>query len=192
MIIMPDLENKPILHLKPYFPIVISAFPASGKTFAFKQQDKCAFRIADSDSSNFSWTKDGNRNPEFPKNYIEHVKYLMNLPEDERPDFIFVSSHESVRNELIEQGIEFVICYPSIELKDEWIRRIMSRGSGQMFADFITDHFETFINDIEKLKDNPLVNLYKFEDDDESVSDIVVLMGEFLGYNMKEFNTMGE
>ena len=59
------LDNKPV---KPYFPMVISAFPASGKTFAFNQQDKCSFIIADSDSSNFSWTKDGNRNPEFPKN----------------------------------------------------------------------------------------------------------------------------
>lgn len=189
MIIMPDLENKPI---KPYFPMVISAFPASGKTFAFKQQDKCSFRIADSDSSNFSWTKDGNRNPEFPKNYIEHVKYLMNLPDDERPHFIFVSSHESVRNELIEQGIDFMICYPSIELKDEWMRRIVSRGSGQMFADFIAEHFESFINDIEKLEGNPLVTLYKFEEVDETVSDIIILMGQFLGYNMDEFKGMDE
>ena len=186
---MADLENKPV---KPYFPMVISAFPASGKTFAFKQQDKCSFRIADSDSSNFSWTKDGNRNPEFPKNYIEHVKYLMNLPDDERPHFIFVSSHESVRNELIEQGIDFMICYPSIELKYEWMRRIVSRGSGQMFADFIAEHFESFINDIEKLEGNPLVTLYKFEEADETVSDIVSLMGDFLGYNVDEFNRMGE
>ena len=186
---MPDLENKPI---KPYFPMVISAFPASGKTFAFKQQDKCSFRIADSDSSNFSWTKDGNRNPEFPKNYIEHVKYLMNLPYGERPHFIFVSSHESVRNELIKQGIEFMICYPSVELKDEWIRRIVSRGSGQAFADFIAEHFESFINDIEKLEGNPLVTLYKFEEKDESVSDIVIICGEQTGKDMRQFKAIDE
>lgn len=55
----------------------------------------------DSDSSNFSWVKDENgnntkeRNPEFPKNYIEHIKSNIG-----KVDVIFVSSHKVVREAL--------------------------------------------------------------------------------------------
>ena len=67
--------------------VVVSAFPCCGKTYAFENyQNK--YSMLDSDSSKFSWTyeaeKDENgnilrgikrvRNPNFPKNYIEHIK----------------------------------------------------------------------------------------------------------------------
>ena len=55
--------------------LVMSAFPASGKTFAYNKYKNSKI-IFDSDSSEFSWIKDefGNntkeRNPDFPNNYI--------------------------------------------------------------------------------------------------------------------------
>ena len=82
---------------------IISAFPACGKTTYYKEWSKYSpenvwrtrnngedaydesgnpvgFKILDSDSSEFSWVKDENgnntsiRDPEFPQNYIDHIK----------------------------------------------------------------------------------------------------------------------
>ena len=65
--------------------IIISAYPACGKTTYFNKHSKYAKgkgtrKILDSDSSKFSWVydEDGNktdeRDPNFPNNYIEHIK----------------------------------------------------------------------------------------------------------------------
>ena len=70
---------------------IISAFPLCGKTY-FSQN--CGdFVVIDSDSSNFSWVKDSNgnrtskRNPDFPGNYIEHIKSNIG-----KVDYILVST----------------------------------------------------------------------------------------------------
>jgi hypothetical protein len=58
--------------------MIISAFPGVGKSH-FYNTYKDEFKIHDSDSSLFSWiVKDGQkiRNPDFPKNYIEHLESL--------------------------------------------------------------------------------------------------------------------
>ena len=49
-----------------------------------------------------------------------------------------------------------------------------------------------FINDIEKLEGNPLVTLYKFEEVDDSVSDIVIICGEQTGKDMRQFKAIDE
>ena len=56
---------------------IISAFPGVGKTYYHERNKEISI---DSDSSHFSWVKDENgnntkeRNPEFPNNYINHIK----------------------------------------------------------------------------------------------------------------------
>ena len=55
--------------------IIISAFPACGKTYFFQNHSE---ETIDSDSSLFNWIigEDGlkTRNPNFPNNYIQHIK----------------------------------------------------------------------------------------------------------------------
>ena len=66
--------------------MVISAFPACGKSFYYSIFDD----VLDSDSSLFSWIKeDGEkiRNPEFPQNYFEHIKQNYH---NKNLDYIFV------------------------------------------------------------------------------------------------------
>lgn len=130
---------------------VISAFPGCGKTYCFNNyQDK--YSMLDSDSSDFSWIKDENgnntkeRNPDFPNNYIEHIKENIG-----KVDIIFVSSHEVVREALKENNIKTVIVYPKKELKEEWIRRFKARGNNEGFIKFISDNWDNFIEDIETL-----------------------------------------
>lgn len=152
---------------------VISAFPACGKTTYYKEWSQyspenmwrienngeqvftskgipAGKRIIDSDSSEFSWIKDENgnntkeRNPEFPNNYIQHIKDNL-----DKQDIIFVSSHEVVRKALEENNIEYHIFYPDKSMKEEWIKRFKERGNDENFINFISNNWDNFIDDIE-------------------------------------------
>jgi hypothetical protein len=128
---------------------VISAFPGCGKSYCDKKyQDR--FSILDSDSSEFSWIKDNEgkntkeRNPDFPNNYIDHIKSNLG-----KVDIIFVSSHEIVRKALKDNNINVIIVYPDKDMKEEWIRRFIQRGNDEKFIKFISDNWVKFIDDIE-------------------------------------------
>jgi hypothetical protein len=128
---------------------VISAFPACGKSYCFNHyQDK--YSMLDSDSSEFSWVKDENgnntkeRNPEFPSNYIKHIKENIG-----KVDIIFVSSHDVARKALAENDIKVIMVYPSKNMKEEWMKRFEDRGNTEAFMNFISDNWDNFIDDIE-------------------------------------------
>lgn len=130
---------------------VISAFPACGKTWMYEHQKELGLSILDSDSSEFSWIRRPrtleeiqvieaihgsnyvnaireelikDRNPEFPTNYINYIKEQI---ESKEYDYIFVSSHESVRKALNEAGINFTVVYPHKRCKVEWVGRCYLR-----------------------------------------------------------------
>ena len=128
---------------------VISAFPACGKSYCFKNRQNI-FTILDSDSSEFSWIKDseGNntkeRNPEFPNNYIKHISDNIG-----KVDVIFVSSHDVVRKALYENNIETTIIYPEKHMKEVFLQRYRERGNNEGFISFISNNWDNFIDDIE-------------------------------------------
>lgn len=129
--------------------LVISAFPACGKTYCFNNA-KDRYTMLDSDSSNFSWIKDANgnntdqRNPDFPANYIQHIKDNIG-----KVDIIFVSSHANVRQALRDAGINVIYIYPDKKLKKEWIRRFKERGNDEKFISFISSHWNEFIDELD-------------------------------------------
>ena len=51
--------------------LLVSAFPGCGKTYFHLLYPEITL---DSDSSQFSWIPSKERKPEFPQNYIEHIK----------------------------------------------------------------------------------------------------------------------
>jgi hypothetical protein len=121
---------------------VISGFPAIGKSFLFNNSK---YVTLDSDSSMFSWISEGVRNPGFPNNYMKHIEE--NLSE---ADYIFVSSHDVVREALRNHHIAYTIVYPSIELKDEYLQRYKDRENNEKFISFIESNWNAFVDDIEK------------------------------------------
>ena len=162
-----NLLNKPFWNFKKKA-IIIAGYPGIGKTTIFndwscysdasKKLDNRAkhipgyfLNILDSDSSLFSWVydKDGNktseRNPEFPDNYIAHIKE--NLYSQ---DIIFVSTHQSVRDALKKAGLEYVVIYPDISLKDEYLNCYKLRGSDEKFIAFQSKMWNGFITSIEQ------------------------------------------
>lgn len=128
--------------------LVVSAFPACGKTVAYDKY-KDSKTILDSDSSEFSWIKDefGNntkeRNPDFPNNYIQHIKDNLG-----KADIIFVSSHLNVRQAMKDNNINYITIYPSKDCRLEWVGRMYLRGNDAKFISFINDNWDNFMFDI--------------------------------------------
>ncbi len=124
---------------------VISGFPGVGKSFF---QQNTAQATLDSDSSKFSWLSRGVRNPDFPKNYVEHIKNNI-----EKVDIILVSSHAPVRAALVDNNIPFTLVYPSVQLKNEYIQRYIDRDSGSPLIDLLTESWDIFMTEMYKQKD---------------------------------------
>ena len=83
------------------------------------------------------------RNPEFPNNYIQHIKDNIG-----KVDYIFVSSHKEVRDALIENNIWFTLAYPARHAKAEWVGRCFLRGSGEKFCQLIADNWDKWIDEM--------------------------------------------
>lgn len=114
---------------------VISAFPASGKSYLFNEHKDSNLVVLDSDSSLFSWIEKGIRHPDFPNNYINHIKGNIG-----KADIIFVSSHDVVRSALNKHQIDYTLIYPQESLKDEYLKRYKDRGNDEGFISMINSN----------------------------------------------------
>lgn len=131
---------------------IISGFPGIGKSSLYNQAPE---RIADSDSSQFDKS-------EFPDNYIVHIRQLL---EEGIKDYILVSSHFEVRDELEERGFPFFLVYPERGLKEEYLQRYRDRKSPQAFVDMMDANWDKFITGCE---------------DQEGCEHIVLKSGQYL------------
>ena len=115
--------------------LIISAFPACGKTYLYKNQknllfnsngEKIYYSFLDSDSSKFK------KYNGWEKEYINHIeKNIGNV------DFIFISQHEEVLQELKNRQIPFITVAPDNTswandkekrlIKQQWFGRFVLR-----------------------------------------------------------------
>lgn len=110
---------------------VIAGFPGIGKSDFVKNNKD--LKIKDSDSS--EWDK-----ANFPENYLNYIEGII-----EDGYTILCSTHEDVRNGLEERGITYVLVYPEMELKDEYIKRYTERGSPEAFVKMMGEKWDSFI-----------------------------------------------
>lgn len=152
-------KAKKIYRAKPNFSSkirakIISAFPGCGKSY-FTNKYASSMVVLDSDSSEYSWVKDVNgnntkeRNPDFPNNYMRHIKENM-----DKADIIFVSSHDVVRKALADNNIEYTSIYPAYEegVKEDFLERYRKRGSTEAFIDFMDNNWYKFVYEMQKDK----------------------------------------
>ena len=127
---------------------IIAAFPGTGKSMYHKKYPDTTL---DSDSSKFSWievskSKGGvkERNPDFPQNYINHIKENIG-----KYDFIFVSTHREVREALLDNCIFFYLIYPSKNRKKEFIKRYQDRDNIDSFIKLLDKNWNVWIRECE-------------------------------------------
>lgn len=133
--------------------LIISAFPACGKSYLSKNQSGLKFKyngetkhfsFVDSDSSSYEKT-DG-----WESRYVEDIKSKIGTV-----DFIFVSQHDGVLQELHNKGIPFVIVAPNnAEWTPEKERQLIKQ---QWFGRFVlrdNSHIKDFESWLKRLKDN--------------------------------------
>ncbi len=136
---------------------IISAFPGTGKSYIYNNKLFKDKKVLDSDSSEFSWIIHNGkkvRNPQFPINYLHHI--ITNL---EKVDYIFVSTHQEVRDILINAKIPFTLVVPDITLKSQYLERYRQRGSPEKFVETLDMFWDKFINDCLKDKNCDGVDL---------------------------------
>ena len=123
--------------------VVIAGFPGIGKSYLFNNEE---FSATDSDSSQFSWIVDDSgaklRNPEFPGNYIDHIKKAQQVY-----DVVLVSTHKDVRNALDAASISYALVYPSCACRSEYLQRYIDRGSPESFCKMMEAKFNDFVTE---------------------------------------------
>lgn len=119
---------------------IYSAFPGCGKTTYYKE---CMFRsdriVIDSDSSAFDKSQ-------FPQNYIQHIK---KANETDVITVVLISSHDVVRDALLNEGIYYNLVYPEQSLKDEYIQRYKDRGSNEAFIKLVEDNWDKWMEEMD-------------------------------------------
>ena len=116
---------------------IFSVFPASGKTYAAKKLTEEGYKVLDLDSSEYShkyynfsvdgYEVDRVKNPSFPQNYIKAIKDAIG-----EYDFIFISTHREVREELEKNNIRYSLVYPNCSMKNEWVGRCYLKGDKEL------------------------------------------------------------
>lgn len=115
----------------------VCGFPGVGKTRASQN-----YGWHDSDSSKFSWSAPNVRHPDWPANYMQHIK--------ESTGIIMISTHEEVRKALKDARIKYVLCYPERHCKDEYLARYNRRGSSAVFCELLARNWDAWIDDLNK------------------------------------------
>lgn len=120
---------------------IICGFPGIGKS-SIKNIDK----VLDLDSSYYK------KDILFPFNYIRDILDLM-----DEYDYILVSTHDVFRKELKTLGIKYTIVYPAITLCEEYRERYVQRGNPESFINFINEHWDDFIHNLQYDDSNCIV-----------------------------------
>lgn len=121
--------------------IIISAFPTLAKTTYANNHDD----VLDLESSVYSKKVDGSKNEEFPKNYVDMIKYHL-INNNWR--YIFVASHKETRDALKADKIKFYTLYPTLEKKQEVLECCKNRGNTPEFIKLIEENYETWVNEM--------------------------------------------
>jgi len=125
--------------------IIISGFAGIGKTGFLEHFPHLADkRVFDLSSTYFR------KNEGWEKVYCDLIETI-----SKEYDYVFVSTHSMVIDELLARGTKFYIVYPRRYCKDEYVQRFLKRGSSKEYvAKFIKnwDHFIQMLDDVKSDK----------------------------------------
>lgn len=146
--------------------MIVSAFAGVGKTTLAKKYNG---EVIDLESGNFKWIENGNteatkgngsrtQNPRFPINYLEAIKKA-----NTEYKVVLISQHEVIRKCLDAVKLDYIIAYPDISMKEEYIERYKNRGNNERFISLISTSWEKWISDLDKIQGHNKIILQKGE-----------------------------
>jgi gluconate kinase len=148
--------------------MIISGFPGIGKTYYATNFENAK----DLDSTPFSKLDNGERNPEFPNNYINKLKEIK-----DDYDIIFVSSHKETRDALANANLDYIVIYPDLKLKgnkEAFMKRYRTREhhtDRESFLKLMEKNFEKFAEDL--MMDKNAQRIINIDITKENLSDII-------------------
>lgn len=132
--------------------LIISAFPGTGKK-------KFCENVKDLDIVVINF--DDRVSPDY---YIKKIKDNIG-----KVDIIFVHSHNTLRNALVENCLYFTLIIPPMNKKEIYIKRYKDRGDSKEFIDLVDENWETWILQLCKQERCNHASLKR----DEFLSDII-------------------
>lgn len=158
---------------KKYRNLIICGFPGVGKSTA---AELCRSAL-DLESTSFHFRYDNTEvnakapqglfkeNPNWVSDYVDEIEKAANDPQY---NFILVSTHKKVREEMQYRGVPYIIVTPLIKLKDEYLAKYVRRGDSYKFIKTLHDKWEKWIEDFVH-DDMPIIHL----ESDENISKLL-------------------
>jgi hypothetical protein len=87
---------------------------------------------------------------DFPNNYIREI-----ISNFDKIKYIFISTNPVVLRALNKLGYEIQLCYPKNELKEEYFKRYVDRGSSSDFLEMLNVNWDIWLDE---LKDETYCN----------------------------------
>ena len=119
--------------------IIVSAFPATGKTYLTEGQEMLDLKILDLDSSSFS-KKEGKLNPNFIQDYLKAIKENIG-----KYDIILVSTHLEIQKAMDIENLSWCLVKPNSAMKHEILGRMWVRGSTDDLIKTVNDNWGQWV-----------------------------------------------
>lgn len=155
--------------------MIVSAFAGVGKTTLAQKYGK---DVIDLESGDFRWlNNDGTeqskgsqrvQNPRFPINYLEAIKAA-----NQKYKVVLISQHEVIRKCLDAVKLDYILAYPDMSMKEEFIERYRKRGNNENFIRLISTEWEKWIQALDSVQTHSKIVLQK----GQYLSDFVVELG---------------
>ena len=129
--------------------IIISGFAGIGKTGLVEHASFYDHKkIFDLSSSYFR------KNDGWEKVYCDIVEAIA-----KEYDYVFISTHKLVVDEMLRRGIKFYLVYPMRYCLDEYLRRFIERGNSDEYIKKFIKNWDAFITELDNVKTDYRVNL---------------------------------
>jgi len=128
---------------------IVCAFPATGKSTVIQHAEQLAIKACDSDSEDHHWVdrtlprEERVEREDWVEDYVKHLQ-----AQTVSNDFVFASTHDVVRNALVDAGVHFVVVYPTDTQRAEYLTRVADRTTGlhgQFGVDLLTKMWDTWL-----------------------------------------------
>lgn len=142
--------------------IVIAGFAGIGKSMLASKYNN----VIDLEIMDFKWhyeeeisdveKKKGNsqktRKKEWPENYIDAIQIATT-----NYDITLISTDDEILNELDKKEIEYILCFPTLDCKNEYLERYRKRGNTEGFVKRVSETFEELINGLQKYRGKKII-----------------------------------